>query len=470
MHNDRAGEVGRTLNAKDFDLDRIFGKEGVQIVHLSGLIGALAGNRQVLPRTGPSGEEIRRPHLVRPELPRSFWKGREKELHEIFSEIAGVADFLVGNEEDFQLSLGIEGPEEGGKDLAAKIEGFKVMIDRVKKTYPNASVFATTLRQVINANCHLWGVVMAACNEWHVIQPREITVLDRIGGGDGFVGGLLHAVLRGWPPEKWVQFGWACGAGHHATDRLRPTGRRRTGVEHLERQRQGAAIGHPHVYAVEIGRRHAVGRWIGQRHPLGDVLEQNRPVQPFYVRSHLVWETAELAAVRQLLAAMASPRLAELVVLDLPADDLYGDHWSVTGRGSPAADAPDTAMFLPGRNPLLLVKPALWCGLHGIEELAVAVLATNPFGDATPEFFRDFQAVLFRATGVMVRLSAPFARMTKSEVMALGRHLPLDLTFCCISPVAGLHCGRCNKCRERIEAFRGAGREDRTRYASGTEK
>ena len=42
VHNDRAGEVGRTLNVKDFDLDRIFGEDGVQIIHLSGLIGALS--------------------------------------------------------------------------------------------------------------------------------------------------------------------------------------------------------------------------------------------------------------------------------------------------------------------------------------------------------------------------------------------------------------------------------------------
>ena len=42
VQNDRAGEVGRTLNVKDFDLDRIFKEEGVQIVHLSGLIGALS--------------------------------------------------------------------------------------------------------------------------------------------------------------------------------------------------------------------------------------------------------------------------------------------------------------------------------------------------------------------------------------------------------------------------------------------
>ena len=79
---------------------------------------------------------------------------------------------------------------------------------------------------------------MAEGGNWHVVEPREITVLDRIGGGDGFVGGMLYAILKGWEPEKWVQFGWASGAlGHHAADRLRPARRRRAGLEHLEGQR-----------------------------------------------------------------------------------------------------------------------------------------------------------------------------------------------------------------------------------------
>jgi 2-dehydro-3-deoxygluconokinase len=211
--NDRAGEVGRTLNLKDFDLDRIFGKEGVQIVHLSGLIGALSPETSAfclaLARTAKKYDTRISFDLNHRA---SFWKGREKELREVFSEIAGVADILVGNEEDFQLCLGIQGPEEGGKDLAKKIENFKAMIGRVQKAYPNASVFATTLREVVSANWHLWGAIMAEGANWHVIEPREITVLDRIGGGDGFVGGMLHAILRGWEPEKWVQFGWATGA------------------------------------------------------------------------------------------------------------------------------------------------------------------------------------------------------------------------------------------------------------------
>lgn len=211
--NDRAGEVGRTLNVKDFDLDRLFNKEGVQILHLSGLIGALS------PETSQFCLELARAAkksgtLISFDLNHraSFWEGREKELCAIFSEIASISDILIGNEEDFQLCLTVEGPEAGGKDIAAKIEGFKGMIRNVKKAYPNVSVFANTLREVESVNSHLWGAIMLEGDDWHVIEPRRITVLDRIGGGDGFVGGLLYGILKGWAPEKWPQFAWATGA------------------------------------------------------------------------------------------------------------------------------------------------------------------------------------------------------------------------------------------------------------------
>lgn len=213
VQNDRAGEVGRTLNVKDFDLERIFGQEGVQIVHLSGLIGALS------PETSQFCLELARfakKYGTRISFDlnyrASFWKGRERELHEIFTEIASVSDILIGNEEDFQLCLGIEGPEAGGKGITSAIDGFKDMIGRVKRAFPNASVFATTLREVISTNEHLWGAIMLEGEDWHVVEPRRISVLDRIGGGDGFVGGLLYAILREWEPARWPQFGWATGA------------------------------------------------------------------------------------------------------------------------------------------------------------------------------------------------------------------------------------------------------------------
>ncbi len=210
--NDRAGEVGRTLNVKDFDTDRIFGKEGVQILHLSGLIGALS------PETSEFCLALARAAkkygtLVSFDLDyrASFWKGREEELRRTFTEIASAADILVGNEEDFQLCLGFKGPEAGGKDLGSKIENFKTMIGQVHEKYPNAIAYATTLRQVISANEHLWGAILWADGKWYVEEPREIPVMDRIGGGDGFSGGLLYGVLKGWEPEKWLQFGWASG-------------------------------------------------------------------------------------------------------------------------------------------------------------------------------------------------------------------------------------------------------------------
>ncbi|MBO4406162.1 MAG: sugar kinase [Clostridia bacterium] len=210
--NDRAGEVGRTLCPEDFDLDRIFGEEGVGILHISGLIAAMSENTtrcclEIAKTAKKYGTLVSFDLNYRA----TFWKGREEELSKAFHEIASVADILVGNEEDFQLCLGFRGPEAGGRDLAAKIESFKTMIGQVREKYPKAKACATTLRQVISANEHLWGAILWADGQWYVEEPRPIPVLDRIGGGDGFSGGLLYGVLSGWESEKWLQFGWATG-------------------------------------------------------------------------------------------------------------------------------------------------------------------------------------------------------------------------------------------------------------------
>jgi 2-dehydro-3-deoxygluconokinase len=211
--NDRCGEVGRTLDIKDFDTERIFGMEGVGIFHISGLIAALS------PETTRTCLELaREAHKHRTLISMdlnyraSFWKGRETELGDAFDEIASMADILIGNEEDFQLCLGFKGPETGGIDVAGKIDRFKSMIMQVKEKYPHAQMFATTLREVVNANEHLWGAILLDGEDWYIESPRPIQVLDRIGGGDGFAGGVLYGVLNGWDGQKCLQFGWASGA------------------------------------------------------------------------------------------------------------------------------------------------------------------------------------------------------------------------------------------------------------------
>lgn len=203
---------------------------------------------------------------------------------------------------------------------------------------------------------------------------------------------------------------------------------------------------------------------------LAHLLDGGRRVQPIYIRFGLAWQEAELAALRQFLAAIASPRLLPLALLEMPVGDLYGDHWSVNGRGVPDRESADEAVYLPGRNALLIVKAAVWCQMRGIGELALAPLASNPFPDATVEFFTDLQAVLNRGMGGQLRLVRPFGSLSKQQVMELGRGYPLELTFCCLAPRGHLHCGVCNKCAERQAAFRFVGAADPTTYAAGEGK
>jgi 7-cyano-7-deazaguanine synthase len=203
---------------------------------------------------------------------------------------------------------------------------------------------------------------------------------------------------------------------------------------------------------------------------LGRFVRAGVPVLPFYVRGGLAWEDDELRAAQAVARAVDGGAAGRLLVFDLPLGDLYGDHWSVTGAGVPGAGTPDEAVYLPGRNLLLILKAAVWCRLHGLDRLALGVLGSNPFADASPDFFDRLEGTVEMATGGRVRILRPFADLTKRQVMELGADLPLELTFSCIAPVCGLHCGCCNKCSERKAAFHLAGRADPTRYATRTNR
>lgn len=197
----------------------------------------------------------------------------------------------------------------------------------------------------------------------------------------------------------------------------------------------------------------------------GELLRQGRTVQPIFIRSGLVWEQMEILALRRYLAREQSPALRELVVLRLPVNDLYGGHWSLTGRDTPLWTSSDEEVFLPGRNALLAFKAAIWCQLNGIGELTLATLITSPFADAKRPFFEHVQAILNCYDSHPIRIALPFGGLSKQQVMELGRNRPLELTFSCISPVEDRHCGRCNKCAERQRAFRDSGVPDQTQYA-----
>lgn len=195
--------------------------------------------------------------------------------------------------------------------------------------------------------------------------------------------------------------------------------------------------------------------------------QSSAPVTPLYLRCGLAWEAVELRYLHRYLQALQLPNIQSLVILDQPTAALYGKHWSTTGQQVPDASTPDEAVYLPGRNLLLTLQGLLWCHLHGVSQLALGVLGSNPFPDASPSFFENFaHAVGQGVNDLSLKIITPFGKLHKVEVMQFGRELPLQWSFSCIHPVNDLHCGDCNKCAERQHAFRDANLKDPTTYSS----
>jgi 7-cyano-7-deazaguanine synthase len=197
-----------------------------------------------------------------------------------------------------------------------------------------------------------------------------------------------------------------------------------------------------------------------------DFLRDGRVVQPIYVRFGLVWEAVEETHLRRFLHAVSSPELRPLVTLDLPVADTYGAHWSLGADDVPGAHTPDDAVYLPGRNLLLLSKSSIWCALHGFPTIALGTLKGNPFADSSRDFFGAVEALVHTAVDYRLEIVTPFSELDKAQVIERGRRLPLQHTFSCINPIRGLHCGQCNKCAERQRAFADLSVDDATTYAS----
>ncbi len=189
-------------------------------------------------------------------------------------------------------------------------------------------------------------------------------------------------------------------------------------------------------------------------------------VHPIYIRQGLHWEQIELDWAGRFLQQLDSENIEGIRELELPVTDIYNSHWSTTGMNAPDHLSDDHEVYLPGRNLLLLAKTSLFCALNDIPAIALGPLAGNPFPDSTSDFFFRFQEMASLALGFPLEIHTPFSKLSKVDVIQLGRNLPLHLSFSCISPAAGQHCGACNKCAERRRSFQQAGVADRTVYRS----
>ena len=199
---------------------------------------------------------------------------------------------------------------------------------------------------------------------------------------------------------------------------------------------------------------------------LADAARRYGGAQPVYVRAGLAWEETELRIAEQFLAATRFG-VSPLKTLTVDMRDVYpATHWAVRGE-APAFDTPDEDVYIEGRNIVLLSKTAVYAARMKLSRILIGPLACNPFPDASPEFFASMGAALSTGLAFPIEIEAPFLAMTKANVIALGVTLgvPFELTLSCMQPVAGVQCGQCSKCRERLDAFLAAGQRDPAPYA-----
>jgi 2-dehydro-3-deoxygluconokinase len=209
----RCNEAGGLLKPGDFDWKEIFGA-GVRWFHSGGIFAALSATTGELILEGmkaarAAGAVTSFDLNYREKLWRVLGGGAR--AVETLGRIVDHVDVLVGNEEDLQKGLGVEGPQvEAESKLDTR--AFAAMMDNVVKKFPRVKVVATTLREVHSTSRHSWSAVAWIDGKLYTAPTAELDVIDRVGGGDGYAAGFFYGLLNGETPEESVKLGWAHGA------------------------------------------------------------------------------------------------------------------------------------------------------------------------------------------------------------------------------------------------------------------
>ena len=193
---------------------------------------------------------------------KNLWK-YGKDAKEVMTELVKYVDTVIANEEDFQKSLGLKAESQGDvEDGALNIENYKAIASLAMQTYPNIKRVAITLRESKSANHNDWSACLYNARTSSLSRKYAITdIVDRVGGGDSFGGGLIYG-LNTYGGRK-DRAGVCCGGilpEAHDSGRLQPRLRLR-GREPDEGFRHGprAALSgrewrrhHPHQKAVDF--------------------------------------------------------------------------------------------------------------------------------------------------------------------------------------------------------------------------
>ena len=208
---DRANSAIAEASPEDFDFDAIF--EGADWFHWSGITPAISDKAAELTKLAC---EAAKRHGVTVSVDLNFRKKlwtSEKAIS-IMRPLMKYVDVCIGNEEDAELCLGFK-PDanvEGGETNAAGYEGiFKQMKEEFGFKY-----VVSTLRESFSATFNGWKALIYDGKEFYQSKRYEINpIIDRVGGGDSFSGGLIHGLLTKPTQGEALEFAVAASALKH---------------------------------------------------------------------------------------------------------------------------------------------------------------------------------------------------------------------------------------------------------------
>jgi 2-dehydro-3-deoxygluconokinase len=208
---DRAHSAIAEAKADEFDFDRIM--EGAQWFHWSGITPAISDNAAELTRLAC---EAAKRHGVMVSVDLNFRKKlwtSEKAIS-VMRPLMKYVDVCIGNEEDAELCLGFkpDADVEGGKTDAA---GYERIFRQMKEEFGFKYV-VSTLRESFSATFNGWKALIFDGKEFYQSKRYEINpIIDRVGGGDSFSGGLIHGLLTKPTQGEALEFAVAASALKH---------------------------------------------------------------------------------------------------------------------------------------------------------------------------------------------------------------------------------------------------------------